>query len=115
MTVINVGIGLIVLIVINIVLGSLDAWLATPTTFDKDKCKKGIIKGAVVALCFIATYGVGYLNPDIMAVNINGIDVNLLIGVTIILSMGYVWYAKEVISKLSKFINAKVTIEEKIK
>ena len=39
-------------------------------TFDKVKLRHGIIKGVIVAACFIAFYMAGWLNPDIIAISI---------------------------------------------
>jgi hypothetical protein len=110
MNILHLAIGLIILIVVNIVLGSLDALFTS--TFDKTKFKLGLLKGLVIVACFIATYFVGYLNPDIVAVNINGTAVNVLVGVYLIIMAAYIWYAKEVLTKLAALIQAKITIEE---
>ena len=50
----------------------------------------------VVALCFAATYFVGWANPDVLAVSINGQSVNLLTAVYITIMAGFLFYAKEV-------------------
>jgi hypothetical protein len=110
MDTLNLAIGLIILIIVNIVLGSLDALFTS--TFDKTKFKLGLLKGLVAVACFMATYFVGYLNPDIVAVNINGTAVNVLVGVYLIVMAAYIWYAKEVLTKLSTLIKAKITIAE---
>lgn len=110
MDIIKLAIGLIVLIIINIVLGSIDAWLTK--TFDKEKFRKGTLKGFIISLCFAATYFVGYLNPNIIVVNMNGVDVDLLSAVTMAITMGYIWYGKEVITKLVALVKGKINIEE---
>lgn len=110
MAIYKLAIGLIILIIVNIVLGSIDAWLNK--AFDKEKFKKGILKGFIISLCFVATYFVGYLNPDVIVVNMNGIDVNLLSSVTLVITAGYIWYGKEVITKLATLVKGKIAIEE---
>lgn len=106
------GIGLLVLIAVNIILGSVDAIITGG--FDRDKLRRGVLKGAIVALCFAATYLVGWLNPDVMAVTINGQSVNLLTAVYLIIMAGFLFYAKEVIVKLAAFVNGKVDAAELI-
>ena len=110
MDIYKLALGLIILIVVNIVLGSIDAWLTK--TFDKEKFKKGILKGFIISLCFIATYFVGYLNPNVIVINMNSVDVDLLSAVTMVITAGYIWYGKEVITKLIVLVKGKITIEE---
>ena len=104
------GLGLLLLITVNIVLGSIDAVLSGQ--FDGTKFKRGIIKGLIVALCFAVTYLVGWLNPDVMAVTINGESVNLLTAVYLVIMAGFLFYAKEVIVKLASFVKGKLDVGE---
>lgn len=106
----RLGLGLLILIAVNIILGSIDALLSA--TFDPGKCRRGIIKGVIVALCFTATYLVGWINPDVLAVTINGQSVNLLTAVYLVIMAGFLFYAKEVIMKLASFVYGKLAIGE---
>ena len=106
----RLGLGLLTLIAVNIILGSIDALLSG--AFDPGKCRRGIIKGIIVALCFAATYLVGWINPDVLAVTINGQSVNLLTAVYLVIMAGFLFYAKEVIAKLTSFIYGKLAIGE---
>ncbi len=108
--IIRLGLGLLLLIVVNIVLGSVDAWLSGE--FDKPKFRRGIAKGAIVALCFIVTYLVGWLNPAVVAISINGQAVNLLTAVYLVIMAGFLFYAYEVIGKLAGFIKGKLKVGE---
>lgn len=105
------AIGLVILIIVNIVLGSLNALFVN--SFDRKKFFIGLAKGLIVVLCFAATYLVGYLNPDIIAVNVNGTDVGVLTAVYLIVLAGYYYYAKQVIEKLSAIIKGDISIEQK--
>lgn len=107
---IRLGLGLLLLIAVNIVLGSIDAVLSGQ--FDRPKFRRGIAKGLIVALCFIVTYAVGWLNPDIMAVSINGQSVNLLTAVYIVIMAGFLFYAKEVLVKLVTFVKGRLEVGE---
>ena len=51
-SVIHLAIGLVLLVAVNIVLGGMNALF--DGTFDKVKLRHGIIKGVIVAACFIA-------------------------------------------------------------
>ena len=105
------AVGLIILIITNIVLGSLNALFTNE--FDRQKFFRGLAKGSIVVLCFIATYFVGFLNPNIIAININGIEVNVLTGVYFIVLSGYYFYAKQVFDKLSNIVKGDIKIIEK--
>ena len=106
----RLGLGLLLLIAVNIILGSIDALLTK--NWDKGKFLRGVIKGLIVALCFAATYLVGWANPDVLAVSINGQSVNLLTAVYVVIMAGFLFYAKEVILKLATFVNGKLDVGE---
>ena len=106
----RLGLGLLVLIAVNIILGSIDALLTK--SWDKGKFLRGIIKGAIVALCFAAAYLVGWANPDVLAVTINGQSVNLLTAIYVVIMAGFLFYAKEVLMKLATFVNGKLDVGE---
>jgi len=99
------GVGLMGLIVINILLGSIDSILQRK--FDKRKFFNGTIKGLIVSVSFIGVYYVGVLVPNI-TINISGQELTLVMAVSLLMTAGFSWYAVEVIGKLAKFVNAKV-------
>ena len=51
-TIIRLAIGLVLLVAVNVVLGSLNALF--DGTFDRIKCRNGVIKGVIIAACFVA-------------------------------------------------------------
>ena len=51
-TIIRLAIGLVLLVAVNVVLGSLNALF--DGTFDRIKCRNGVIKGIIIAACFVA-------------------------------------------------------------
>lgn len=101
-SVIHLAIGLVLLVAVNIVLGGMNALF--DGTFDKVKLRHGIIKGAIVAACFIAFYMAGWLNPDIIAIDVDGQTVNLMTASNLALLTAYVLYAKDVFVKLKNMI-----------
>lgn len=100
----NLGIGLIILISINILLGSINSLLEK--NFDKTKFINGCIKGVIVSVSFCGVYFVGLLNPSI-SLEIMGQQLTLLMAVNTILIGGFTWYGFEVLKKLASFVNAK--------
>lgn len=110
LSIINLGIGLILLMCINIILGSIDSIFKQ--SFDKKKFNQGLLKSFIIALCTIGMYFVGYLNPNVIAMNVNGQDVNLLTAIYILIMSGFVLYAKQCIEKLSKIILGGKTLDE---
>lgn len=104
-SIIHLAVGLVLLVAVNIVLGSLNALF--DGSFDKVKLRNGIIKGIIVAACFIAFYMAGYLNPDIIAIEVDEQTVNLMIASNLALLTAYVLYAKDVFVKLKNLILSK--------
>ena len=99
------GIGLFFLIVVNIVLGGLNAKIQD--VYDWNKMKNGIIKGIVVIICISIVYYAGLLNSNIMAVNIGGTEMNLAVAVTTLVMTAFVWYGYQVITKIAEVLNIK--------
>ena len=104
-SIIHLAVGLVLLVAVNIVLGSLNALF--DGSFDKVKLRNGIIKGIIVAACFIAFYMAGYLNPDIIEVDEQ--TVNLMTASNLALLTAYVLYAKDVFVKLKNLILSKTS------
>ena len=92
---------------VNVVLGSLNALF--DGTFDRIKCRNGVIKGIIIAACFVAFYVAGRLNPDIVAIDIDGETVNVATAANLAMVTAYVLYAKDVFSKLSKLVLSKTS------
>ena len=101
-TIIRLAIGLVLLVAVNVVLGSLNALF--DGTFDRIKCRNGVIKGIIIAACFVAFYVAGRLNPDI-----DGETVNVATAANLAMVTAYVLYAKDVFSKLSKLVLSKTS------
>ena len=110
LSVINLGIGLVLLMSINIILGSIDSIFTK--SFDKAKFKQGLLKSFVIALCTVGLYGIGYLNPNVIAVNVDGQAVNLLTATYLVIMSAFVLYAKQCIEKLSKLLLGGKTVDE---
>jgi len=108
--IIKLGIGLMILMATNIILGSIEALFIQ--TFDIKKFLQGLIKALVVIICFIATYFVGIINPDVIAVSVNGEMINVMTGMNLVVMAGFVFYTKEVLLKLATFIKGNINIGE---
>lgn len=101
----RLGIGLLGLILINILLGSINSLFSKD--FDKTKFYKGFLKGFIVILSFFGTYGIGVINPDVITMNINDVDVNLVTAIHLTVLGAFIAYGKQVIEKLSTFVSLK--------
>jgi hypothetical protein len=94
--------GLIILMSVNIILGSLGS--AFVKCFEWKRLGIGIFKSIIVLICFAATYIAGYLNPDILAINIGDVEANVMTALNIVVLFGYIHYAKQVIEKLAAML-----------
>lgn len=95
------------LVAVNVVLGGMSALF--DGTFDKTKLRNGIIKGVIVAACFVGFYMAGRINPDIVAIDIDGQTVNVATAANLSMVTAYVLYAKDVFSKLFKLVISKTS------
>lgn len=105
--IIRLGVGLVLLVSINVALGSMKALF--DGTFDKKKLVKGIGKGALVAACFVSFYAAGRLNPDIVAIEIEGEVVNVATAANLSMVTAYILYAKDAFTKLTKLVLSKTS------
>ena len=104
---IKLGLGLLGLMSINIILGSIDSIFNQ--SFDKVKFKQGIFKSLIIMLCTIGIYVIGYFNPNVIVINVNGQDVGLLTAIYLMIMGGFVLYGKQCIEKLTVLIMGKKT------
>ena len=96
---IRLAVGLVLLIAANIALGSIIA-----CEWDLVKFRNGCIKGGVIALALIAVYFAGYLNPDLMVVEVSGQTVNLMTAASLVMLAAFTAYAVDVIGKLKDML-----------
>ena len=108
--ILRLGIALVILICANIALGSFNSWFTE--TFDKETFWKGVKKGVAVIFIFVVVYIAGVLVPEIEATLIGGEPVNLTTGMLYIVMAGFLWYTKEVLTKLAALIGGRIKIEE---
>lgn len=102
MTIIRLAAGLVLLIAANIALGSINAII--DGEWDQTKFRNGCIKSAVVAAALVAVYFAGYLNPDLMVVEVDGQTVNLMTAVSLVMLAAFTAYAVDVIGKLKDML-----------
>lgn len=112
MTVVKLAAGLLLLIAANIALGSINAIIAG--TWDLVKFRNGCIKGLVVAIALLAVYMAGFLNPDLMVVDVDGQKVNLMTAVTLTMLAAFTVYAVDVIKKLKDMLTTPTPGEDQI-
>ena len=110
MTVVKLAAGLLLLIAANIALGSINAIIAG--TWDLVKFRNGCIKSLVIAAALIAVYLAGFLNPDLMVVDVDGQKVNLMTAVTLTMLAEFTAYAVDVIKTLKDMLTTPTPGEE---
>ena len=102
MSTLYLGIGLIILISVNIILGSLSAMFSGQ--FNWKRFRTGVYKGLVIFICLALVYLAGFLNQNIMAFEVSGQTVNLMQAVYLIIFAGYVYYGSNSITKFYKLL-----------
>ncbi len=108
---INLAFGLLILIGANILLGSMNAIF--DGDFDIKTFFTGFLKGILVTVCAVGLYFAGMLNPDLVAVNVGGEELNILTAVNAAVLAGYYLYARQVFNKLSYMLsNATLEVPE---
>ena len=98
----NLTIGLLIFMSANVVLGSVNSLF--DKKFNKEKFFKGVGKSLIVLVCYVGVYYAGSLNPDILVMKINEIDVNMLTAIYASVVVGYIAYAVQLVDKLSKMV-----------
>lgn len=104
---IDITIGLIFLIIANIGLGASEAKILFDN-FDWKKLRQGILKAIIIIVSSYLMYIAGKLNPDIIAINIEGQELNLMMAIHIILIGGFIYYGNECINKLKIAVKSKI-------
>lgn len=103
-TIIRSAAGLVLLIAANIAPGSINAII--DGEWDQTKFRRnGCIKSAVVAAALVAVYFAGYLNPDLMVVEVDGQTVNLMTAVSLAMLAAFTAYAVDVLKKLKDMLS----------
>jgi len=95
-------IGLISVMLANMLLGVTLAKLKQE--FKKEKLLSGLVKYLGIVLGVLLMYLTGYLNPDIVVANINGIKVNLMAGIEVLFISGIVYYGVQDLIKLKNLL-----------
>ena len=98
--ILRLGGGLLLLISAKIAIGSIGAIINKE--WDWRTFWGGVIKGASRLYAFVAVYLAGWLNPELMVIEINGKMMNLQSAAYVILLGVYVVYAVDVVKKLMK-------------
>lgn len=102
---INVLLGLMALIVANILFGTSLAKIKKE--FSKKKLLTGVFKAFCVIVGTLLMYACAFLNPDILAIELNGSLVNLETAMKVVFMAGIVYYATQDITKLQKILKIK--------
>jgi hypothetical protein len=107
---INLAFGLLILIIVNIVLGSIGAIFSKK--FDFRFFLKGIGKAIIVIAATIAIYFVGVLNPEIVAIDLGGEQLTVISATHTVVLGAWFLYGKQVFEKLTNILVAKDPTKE---
>lgn len=99
---IKIIIGLVSVMIANVFLGVTLAKLKQE--FKKEKLLSGLVKYLGIILGVLLMYLAGYLNPDIIVANINGIEVNLMAGIEVLFISGIIFYGMQDLIKLKNLL-----------
>lgn len=110
MGMIRLGLGLLLLMASNILLGLVNATIAF--RFSKEILSRGLLKASIIVICFALACTAGYLNPDIASIQVNGMEVNVLSAVNMVVLAGYYHYTRQVISKFAALVSGKVDVQQ---
>lgn len=99
---IKIIIGLVSVMVANVLLGVTLAKLKKE--FKKDKLLNGLVKYLGIIIGVLLMYLSGYLNPNIIVTNINGIEVNLMTAIEVLFVSGIVYYGMQDLIKLKNLL-----------
>ena len=101
------GLGLLILIIVHIAIGSVNALVNKEWNWKT--FWSGVIKGAIFTVSFVAVWFVGWLNKELAIIELNGQTVNLETGVYFILLTGFTYYAGKVLIQLKNVMMKKTT------
>lgn len=107
---IRLVLGLILAMGGNILLGGFLARFKKE--FDKEKFTEGMLKALSILLGGIFMYICGYLNPDILVININDKAMNLIDAMKTIFIAGIALYGYKDLVKLKDIIGVKINESE---
>lgn len=105
----RLGGGLILLVLANIAIGSIRAAIARQWVWRT--FWNGVIKGLIVVGAFAAVYLAGWLNPDVIVIELDGQMVDLEMAVYLVLLAGAAYYAVKVLGKLKEIVTEKTSSE----
>ena len=106
----NIILGLISVMVANILLGA--TLSKCKDNFNWNTLFKGVFKAVCVFLGVGLMYLCGYLNPEILAVNIDGMDLNLVDALRMVFTAGIMFYGYQGILKLKEMLTLKIEVKE---
>lgn len=110
---INILIGLAALMLANILLGTSVAKFKN--AFKKKNLINGFLKALFLFGAILLTYLCAYLNPDILSIDLFGVEVNLQTAMNMIIYAIMALYANQIIQKIANMFSLKVSEIEKEK
>lgn len=102
----NIVIGLFLCILSNLLFGITIAKIKN--VFNKNKLIKSLIKYVSMIIGIIFLYIAGILNEDIIITNIDNCEVNILLGIKTIFTLGIIYYGGQSFIKIKDLLGIKI-------
>lgn len=106
---IKILIGAVLVMLSNVLLGATLAKLKEE--FNKQNLLNGLFKATCIIIAVAFMYACSYLNPNIIVLNMNGVDVNLIEGIRLIGIAGIVYYGGQSLKKLANILKVSTAID----
>lgn len=107
---VKVILGVVLTMISNVLLGA--SLAKFKQEFTKDNFLNGLFKIACIIASVSFMYLCSFLNPDIMVLNVNGLDINLIEGIRLIAVAGIIFYGGQSLKKLAELIKVSTAIED---
>jgi len=111
MQMINLTIGLLIFMMANVMLGSVNSLF--DGTFNKKKLFTGIGKALIVIAIYCAVFYAGSLNANIVVMEVDGVEANVITALYITMLGSYIGYGKQLIQKFKLLLTPNQNKESK--
>lgn len=98
MEMIRITIGLLVFMLANVTLGSVNSMF--DKSFNAKKFFSGVGKALVILLVYVSVYVAGAINSDVLVMQIGEIEADVVTAIYLVAVSGYIFYGAQLVDKL---------------
>ena len=102
MEMIKITVGLLLFMLANVVLGSVNSMF--DKSFNTKKFFSGVGKALVILGVYVVVYIAGAINKDVLVTTIGEVEANVTTALYLVAFSGYIFYAKQLVEKLSTLL-----------